>query len=273
MNLMFNYKQQLYTEERYNCHLCGDTRERLYVKRTKKGWLYHCFNCGASGFKSSDTTSLDNLKERLKYVRESQESFTGISETNTIILPRDYTTDIPTLGSIWLSSYGITEAEVKQYRFGYSDKLNRLILPLYDSKGELIFWQGRYLSKPDKEHPKYLNMRGPKGKYAIFKSLDKCKIVCLVEDILSAIKVARVADSIPLLGSYISNSLLTYLKDYAKIVCYLDYDKRFESLTYSRRIRLLTGKPCCSIITELDPKEYTTEEIYLKVKGRENTDT
>lgn len=259
--MLFRYTQQFYTEERYNHEECGDTRERLYVKRTKKGWLYHCFNCGASGFKSSDTTSLDNLKERLKYARESQEILTGISETNTIILPRDYTTNIPTLGSIWLSSYGITEAEVKQYRFGYSDKLNRLILPLYDSKGELIFWQGRYLSKPDKEHPKYLNMRGPKGKYAIFKSLDKCKIVCLVEDILSAIKVARVADSIPLLGSYISNSLLTYLKDYKQVKLWLDNDKRFESLKYSQRIRLLTGLPCKSIISSLDPKEYKSEEI------------
>lgn len=259
--------QPLYTEERYCHEECGDTRDRLYVKRIPRGWLLHCFNCGWSTFKPSDTNNLSDLKERLNarlYIKGGSSS-----QQVSLSLPHDFCGEIPTTGILWLNKYNISQEDARRYRLGYSEKLNRLILPLYDEQGQLIFWQGRGLAKPTKDFPKYLNMRGPKGKYAVFKGqADPLDSVCLVEDILSAIKVrgSGMVDSIPLLGSHIANNLLPYLNPYGKIYLWLDYDKRFESIKYSQRIRTLTGKPCHSIITELDPKEYSCAEIcgYLK---------
>lgn len=264
--MLFNLSQQVGEEYKYNHEKCGDTRQRLYIKRNHSGWLYHCFNCGWSGFKKAgQVNSLTDIKE---YLNDRQSSSCGDdksdSDRRNLSLPFDCTHELPVLATHWFRGYGITDEEAKQYHFRHSPKLSRLILPLYNKGGELIFWQGRTLRKPSKDNPKYINVTSKKNDYAILNP--KCNTVVLVEDILSSIKVARQVASIPILGSYVSTSLLQYLKGYDTIYCWLDMDKRFDSLRYSQKIRLLTGKPCSSIITKLDPKEYTDEEIHVYLK-------
>lgn len=263
-----NHSQILWTEERYDHEACGDTRSRLYVKRIPKGWLLHCHNCGWSGFHAVDSNNLSDLKERLKHASKGVTKDSE-SEHTCLSLPSDFRGELPALGIMWLNQYNVDSLTAHKYHMGYSEKLNRLILPLYDREGELIFWQGRSLTKPyTKQNPKYLNIRGPKNKYAVMSEQDGLQTVCLVEDILSAIRVSNNGvDAIPLLGSHISNWLLNYLKPYGTILVWLDLDKRFESLRFSQRIRLLTGIKCHSVVTKLDPKEYGDEDIrnWLKI--------
>lgn len=260
MKRYFNISQSIGEEVRCSHVECKDTRDRLYIRRTPKGYLYHCFNCGWAGFKplgDSSSTSIDYSREYLSNIKNAnKETFI---ENKKILLPYDFTYEIPYKGKLWLDKYYITEDEIKRYRFGYSEKMNRLILPLYDPSGELIYWQGRNLNKPTKDSPKYINVKSRKSSFCIFGSGPTC---VLVEDILSAIKVGRVTTCIPLLGSYISTNMLTFINKYETILIWLDEDKRFDSLKYSKKIRIFTGKPCRSIITELDPKEYNTENIY-----------
>lgn len=259
-------RSQIVGEEyRYNHDKCGDTRERLYVKKTSEGYVYHCFNCGWSGFKKDkQVTSLSNTKEYLN-ARQNNGNSDDTRRAN-LYLPTDCTNLLPDMAWNWLGRYGITTDEARKYHFQYSPKLRRLILPLYNPQGELIYWQGRTLTKPTKENPKYLNVSVSKRSYAVFNPT-KSTSVCLVEDILSAIKVSRQVAAIPILGSYINGTLLTYLKDFDIIYCWLDLDKRWDSLKYSQRIRLLTGKPCSSIITDLDPKEYNDEQIFRNLNN------
>jgi len=138
-----------------------------------------------------------------------------------------------------------------------------LILPLYNKAGELIFWQGRNLGKVTKDNPKYVNVRSKKTDYCIFKGGSKSKVVVLVEDILSAIKVSNTGcvDSVPILGSYIPPNILPFIKDYDTIFIWLDYDKRFTSIKSAAKLHELSCKVVRTIITEKDPKEYETTEI------------
>lgn len=254
---MYNTHQGLNTETRYNHEECGDNRGRLYVKRIKKGWIWHCFNCGRSGlqYNKDKGRTLDETKELIRQQRNIVDSHT---DDAGIHLPSSYTTEIPTEAKCWLAKYGLTE---KDLRCGYAYK--RLILPLYNKEGELIFWQGRNLGKVTKDNPKYVNVRSKKTDYAIFKGTSNAKVVVLVEDILSAIKVSNTqcVDSVPILGSYIPTSILPFIKDYDTIFIWLDYDKRFTSIKAASTLHELSCKVCRTIITEKDPKEYTIEEI------------
>lgn len=251
-------------EVRLNHEKCQDTKERLYIKRTSKGWVYNCFNCGWSGFKpNKQGISLEETRRKLN-------SETKVANADrSIKLPYDFTADTPAMGRTWLDKYAITEDEIRRYRFGYSEKLNRLILPLYNREGDLIFWQGRNLGKPTKESPKYLNVRSGKDNVVVFSDADADSTkICLVEDILSAIKVSRSVHAIPLLGSFVSNKVIQAVSSYPEILVFLDYDKRLTSLKATNRIRLLTGRPCRSIITLKDPKECTDLEIKELIYGR-----
>ena len=86
----------------------------------------------------------------------------------------------------------------------------------------------------------------------------------IVEDILSAIKVGRVSNSISLLGAYIQDSLALSLRGYT-IYIWLDSNKYTESLKYLRRFRSF-GIDCRIIHTDKDPKCYDTLEIEERLK-------
>ena len=235
-----------------------DNRDRLYVKRTRKGTLYNCFNCGYSAFKPSKGASLEETKERLYGMGRVQKT----DGTVHISLPFDLVYDLPSAAKLWLDRYNITEDEIRKYRFGYSEKLNRLILPLYNQEGELVFWQGRNLGKATRENPKYLNVRSSKDCAITINGAgsDSSK-VAIVEGILDAIKVGRQIHAIPLLGSHLSTKVLQKVGEYDTIFSWLDMDKRMSSIKFCNKIKLFTGKKCKSIITELDPKDQSDEVI------------
>ncbi len=68
------------------------------------------------------------------------------------------TYDIPSSGLGWLYHNHIEDRDIKKWQIGYSPGLHRVILPVYQGD-ELIYWQGRFLGKPDKvKHPKYMNV-------------------------------------------------------------------------------------------------------------------
>jgi hypothetical protein len=84
----------------------------------------------------------------------------------------------------------------------------------------------------------------------------------IVEDSLSAIKVARVQDAIPLFGSYVDNEkLATIVSGYRYVNVWLDADKFPMAQSITVRCTML-GKDARVIYTELDPK-YCNAQDYL----------
>lgn len=91
-------------------------------------------------------------------------------------------------------------------------------------------------------------------------SLSLC---CLVEDSLSAIKVARLVDAIPLFGSSINNEKLARIvKDYQRVYVWLDEDKFTTAQSIALRVQLL-GKDAKVVYSKLDPK-YVNAQDYIK---------
>lgn len=268
---------QIGDELRFSHEECGDTKDRLYIKRVRGGWIYHCHNCApaCSGF--AKDTSITSPSQTLVYLQALQKDHSiNPKKGGRIYLPSDFDTKIPTPGLGWLYKYQISDEEIKTYNFGYSKSLNRLVLPVYNQEGDLVFYQGRNLGKVTKQNPKYINMRGSRDDI-FFRRLcgsvdgDDCGIssgserptdcLCIVEDILSAIRVGRQLPTLAILGSYLSTSLLQSFKDYGKIIIWLDFDKASTTLKELRRTAILTGKKIVPLITKLDPKEYNDLKI------------
>lgn len=83
----------------------------------------------------------------------------------------------------------------------------------------------------------------------------------LVEDCLSAIKIARQCDAMPLLGSGISNLKLSRLKPfYGFLDVWLDADMLAKARTIKQRAEMI-GFKSRVIYSPKDPKEYSNEEI------------
>lgn len=83
----------------------------------------------------------------------------------------------------------------------------------------------------------------------------------MVEDAVSAAKIARQNDAMPCLGSYLPAKKLTRLRPfYESLIVWLDEDKLKEAREMAQMAKWL-GFSTKVVYTELDPKEYSNEAI------------
>lgn len=245
------------------CPFCGDRvrGKGFVVTRTKHGFFLWCFKCHAHRHITRDGISLSGVRRFMKE-REATHQCTEVHnlEHNTVTLPSDFTTDIPLAGLAWLKKGGVTDDEIKRFRFGYSPSLDRVILPVWGEEG-LLYWQGRALTQRDGV-PKYLNVT-TKRKSVYFTVKTDSDMTVLVEDILSALAVARAgANSLALLGSSISADVQQAVST-SKVRVWLDPDKRKDCVRYARMLSAFGLQASPIVFTDKDPKEYTTEEIQI----------
>ena len=155
----------------------------------------------------------------------------------------------------YLTSLGLTYDEIEYHLSGHED-------------GYLFTTANFYLVRRLYKKPKVIVKGNVVGNEPIFMS-DNCKdTVVLCEDLLSAIKISRVAPSCALLKTSIHDNLLYRLaKQFDKCKIWLDPDM------YSHVCNNLLPKVTplfqnvTTILSEKDPKYYTTHEIkeYLNV--------
>jgi hypothetical protein len=268
--LRFNHSE-------YGASRCGDTRGRLYVRRVFGGELQFCHNCGYKRFVPTGKRTPQEIMDNARQLTGTAEEAT--IESRAIQLPYDFTTTLPTKAQVWLARYHITEQESSRCGMGYSNYLSRLIMPVRAADGSLTYWQGRNLGEVTQTNPKYLNVRNKGAKNVFFRVRNDSEsayrsALCIVEDILSAIKVGRVCNSLALLGSYFpkeltQSELCKSSKDskesgiplYDKLFIWLDEDKYLTSLKEARHIKTLTPLVVRVVRTKKDPKEYNDEEI------------
>jgi len=170
----------------------------------------------------------------------------------------DLTTDIPMKAKQWLLKYGITNEEIGQNNIAYN--ANSDILVLLHTQN---YWQGRCFGD---QHQKYLS-KGNKP-LTIYGNGDT--IVC-VEDVLSAIKIARLSPdycATPLLGSSMSLETTQSLSErFKKILIWLDRDKAKEAIRICRNLKQ-RGILVDVVISPKDPKDYEKGEIITWLKNR-----
>ena len=213
------------------CPHCGSKDNR--AEYTNGYW---CFGCS----KYEPKNDTESLRNRYR---------TGKDITKEIL---NTTGDIPMKPMQWLLKYNITQEEIRKY--GISWEPIKKLLVLIQRKD---YWQGRNFGF---SKIKYLS-NGNKP-LTIYGEGD---ILLVVEDVLSAIKIARLRHegycATPLLGSSMSKHAETQLvKRYKNIHVWLDRDKAKSAVSIRNRLRSL-GINSRAIITPLDPKEYNRTEI------------
>jgi hypothetical protein len=168
------------------------------------------------------------------------------------------TNDIPIQAKQWLLKYGITNDEITQNNIAYNANSDILIL-LHTQN----YWQGRCFGN---QNIKYLS-KGLKP-LTIYGTGDT--IVC-VEDVLSAIKIARLSPeycATPLLGSNMSLEVTQSLSErFKNIVIWLDRDKAKNAIAIARNLKQ-RGVKSDVVISPKDPKDYEKGELLTWLKNK-----
>lgn len=155
----------------------------------------------------------------------------------------------------WLLGYGLTLEEMSQFNYskerqvkGEKRSCNLLVLIARDD-----YWLARnldsgtrYLSSGIKPYLEYGN---------------KTDTLVFVEDVISAVKVGRVATAVPMLGASVLKDWWKYAKPYKNVIIWGDRDKAGQNIVQAKRAGEILGKKVKVIITEKDPKEFNTNEI------------
>jgi hypothetical protein len=229
----------------------------------------HCFACGYH----------QHAKRYLPKVKEQ-------NDAEKAVLPRDFTREVPAKGWKWLLQYGLPYSYWKPYT-GYSPAEDRLILTV---GSPVQFSIGRYLG-PDAnegrggERGRSVRLQGKAGdvlpvsvgshrkwklwgdrhRYAEVLGLQNSGAyegVVLVEDIISAHKVAQVAPALALFGTDIHKTAIQTLRSLKRpIALWLDEDMYGDLPRRINRLTTFLNVPVTFIRKRKDPKEYSLDEI------------
>jgi hypothetical protein len=202
------------------CHMGSDTRKRFGVKHVDDAYLWHCFNCGNSGYyRSRETVS------RIKLMS----GITKPDDINVLSIRYKHASEkdlhkFNIMGQLWLGQYGFTPEMVEEYNIREID--DGIVLPF---GGYTEINRGYQLRRYDKK-PKYITtVPRSMSKSHYIKSSDMFmgdKLV-VVEDLLSAYKLHYAGYStLCLLGTKLDTSILPniLLDNHSRVVLWLDDD-------------------------------------------------
>jgi Zn ribbon nucleic-acid-binding protein len=229
------------------CPSCG-SRDNLGVWSDGHSF---CFGCG---YRTGPEGNLGTARRRLDG---------EVKGESVPPLPEDVSTYIPEVPYNWLKKC-LTDEEILKHRIGWSQGRLSVVFPVFDQQGNLLMWQSRYFG-PLGNFPKYLT-KGYKGDILHVLGEHPSNRVVLVEDLISAIVVSRVENSMPLWGSTIHLKTLRQLaRYYGQIAIWLDSDKLKEAVKAQGVARLLF-ESVEVLHTEEDPK-YQQQEQLAKILG------
>lgn len=191
-------------------------------------------------------------------------------EVEKAILPRDFTREVPASGWKWLLQYGLPYSYWKPFT-GYSPAEERLVLTVGNP---IKFSQGRYLGNDggEKDGRGKWTRRPPRKWFfwgdghgfveVLGKTEDRSSEVVLVEDLISAHKVAQVTPTICLFGTNVHDLAIKELQALKRpVVLWLDGDQYSLLPKKINRLQTFLRHPVRYIYTEKDPKMFSTEEI------------
>jgi len=87
-------------------------------------------------------------------------------------------------------------------------------------------------------------------------------VLVVVEDVVSAIKVGRIATGLPLFGNSLSPDRMVRIVKlgFSRVLIWLDPDMVEQSRKLTRKLNAL-APIARSVMSEMDPKDYSTEQI------------
>lgn len=198
------------------------------------------------------------IPAKIKSIEQASSILLPKSQEKYLHIPHDLSKEIPLEPLTWLKSYGLTDKEIGE-NYVWSSKEEMLINIFYDwETKKLVGWQGRYFPK---RKPKSHTVGRMDSNCFVWGSHIQFDGVCVVEDVVSAIKVGRVVPSVALLGSNLSLPRAVKLSHkYNTLYIWLDSDKVAHAHTLRKRYMSLFNNVIV-IYTKLDPKENSDVEI------------
>ena len=254
---------------RCDCPVCGEgtNTNAAIVNHNAK---YYSIFCNACDHKDYESKGMVSLEER-KRINDLNE--VALREVHSVIeLPKDTTynpEEFSRPARLWLYAGGLTPTVWKKYGIGYSKRLERVVLPVYDTSGNLIWYQCRAILSGQK--PKYLQPARDKCNiYYESRATSANRPTVVVEDILSFIRVTEaIADTLNVftpLGTKLSSGQVNTLSNDVSIITWLDNDRAGQhgARRIAQTMSLVTEVR--NVRTELDPKCYSNKQIreYLK---------
>jgi hypothetical protein len=164
----------------------------------------------------------------------------------------------------WIEKYGISVPEAIRAGFVYDPQWELLLFPFHDRDGNLCCIQAKNFNLQRASKAKYYNKGEKSESYTIYGT---GPILVMTEDAVSSLKVSRQTAAMPLLGTYIARDKLAALRSiYKSLVVWLDSDKWKEARDIADAAKLL-GFSAKTVLTPLDPKEYSNEEIQWQIRN------
>lgn len=252
----------------YTSHDGCTTSSKMWVYHSSDGWGGYCNKCGSKGFTSKGIRKISDILDK------SANTEDDVCFVNKVTLPDDITYDpneFCTSAKVWLYLAGITNDDIRNYRLGYSEKLYRVIIPVYDENNNLLMWQGRGLTE---QQTKYYNVRGV-GKSAV-QFCSWCTVdsstqpttesMIVVEDALSVMRVGKHIPTQAILGTSLNISTTLKLAEYNRVGFWLDDDLGGWNGSNKAMRKLGLLSECVRIRTNEDPKKLTNSEIVSTLK-------
>ena len=233
----------------YNCPFCNHHKPKLEVNFTenKKGLNpWHCWVCNTKGNRLSTLfkkvgASPEKFQE-LKSLSKTDYEIENIIIKKLLNLPKEYKSLLESKDIIakhalvYLKNRGITKDDIEKYNIGYCENgryAKMIIIPSYDSKGNLNYFTGRSFEKDP-----YVKYRNPEASRDIIPNEHLINwnlplVIC--EGMFDAIAIKR--NAIPLLGKNIQSTLMKKIvtSTIKKIYIALDKDAQKQSLDFCKK--------------------------------------
>ena len=233
-------------------HDCGGGRVML-VENKPEGWSAWCHRCSDKGWHPKPQPSLG---ERVAALQTAQTADNKATADISPPMPAEFDPRLwPEPARIWLYKAGLSNARIEELGFYWSPDMRRVVMPVLNDQGTLVYWQARAFDtrfkyiNPPVDKPIYKQGCGP--------------LLVLTEDILSAARVGEVTTAWSLLGTSADDRILSdILATGLPVRVWLDPDK--AGLKGRRKLvpKLRAyGVDAVSIKTAKDPKFYSNEEI------------
>lgn len=246
------------TRKRVVC--CGSDRSRI-IEHLPDRYVSNCFRSTCENYveKKSGLARLTAL--HAKEVKQ---------ELKKNAIPHDTTyesSEFPMDAVAWLSKAGIHQDVWEKYRFGYTAKYHRVVVPIYQDGTKV----GATLRALGDVVPKYIMTTDRKGRIFTTKgNVGQGTVIC-TEDILSAIRISEAYpeyDVCCILGTGVMLDRVLYLvSKYDHIHMWLDGDDAGVTAT-KKWVEKLSPyvKTSNTVIDGKDPKDFTDEEIIQILK-------
>jgi hypothetical protein len=229
------------------CPAGEDTRGRLGVKNVSNTWLWHCFNCGESGYYRPK-----EVFSRLLDKGEVEEVKHAVRDPIVEYYTHEHRYDaFPNDHKLWLASYGFFKEEVE--RLGIRSSDFGVYLPVYNRSVK-----GYQVRNMTGHGPKYTTHTISKL-HVVPSTHDNC--VVIVEDLLSSYKVGLAGFTcVALMGTKL-HVPASELPRAEHCVIWLDADSAGTTGAIKLAMELSPIYENVTTIVNKQPKELSIEEL------------